>query len=303
MKIGFLTSLFSSMTFEDLVDWATEAGFEYIEAATWPPGYDKICQYYAATIDATTLNDDLAGKKKKALEDKKIKISSLAYYDNNLSPDKNKRKKIHEHLKKVIDAAQMMKTELVGTFVGRDQSKTIEENIKEAIPIFSDFVSYARDRGVKLMIENCPMIGWQMEGLVGNVFFTPSIWEDFFHSIPDAHFGMNFDPSHLLWQRIDYCKAAVDFSDKIFHFHAKDTKILKKELSRNGIYGSNWWVPVAPTGKGDIDWKKMMDTLKKINYDGVISIELEDAEYEKTFEKVKEGHIVSLHYLKSMESE
>jgi sugar phosphate isomerase/epimerase len=303
MKIGFLTSLFSSMTFEDLIDWAADAGFGYIEAAAWPPGYDKICQYYAATIDATTLNDDIAEKKRKVLENKKIKISSLAYYDNNLSPDQNKRKKIHEHLKKVINAAQMMKTELVGTFIGRNPSKTIEENIKEAVPIFSDLVTYARDRGVKLMIENCPMIGWQMEGLVGNVFFAPSIWEDFFNSIPDDYFGMNFDPSHLLWQRIDYCKAAVDFSDKIFHFHAKDTKILKKELSRNGIYGSNWWVPVAPTGKGDIDWKKMMDTLKKINYDGVISIELEDAEYEKTFEKVKEGHILSLNYLKSMYNE
>lgn len=303
MKIGFLTSLFRRMTFETLVDWAADAGFGYIEAAAWPPGYDKICQYYATTIDATSLNDDIAEKKRKVLEDKKIKISSLAYYDNNLAPDKNKRKRIHEHLKQVINAAQMMKIELVGTFIGRDPSKTIEENIKEAVPIFSDFVSYARSRGVKLMIENCPMVGWQMEGLVGNVFFTPSIWEEFFNRIPDDNFGMNFDPSHLIWQRIDYCEVAADFSDKIFHFHAKDIKILKKELFRNGIYGGNWWIPVVPTGNGDIDWKKMMNILKKINYNGVISIELEDAEYEKTFEKVKEGHILSLNYLKSMYNE
>jgi len=300
MKIGFLTSLFRSMTFDDLISWAANAGFGYIEAAAWPPGYEKICQYYAATIDATTLDDDEAEKKIRVLEDKKIKISSLAYYDNNLSPDKNERRMIHEHLQKVINAAQMMKIELVGTFIGRDPAKTIEENVKEAIPIFSDFVNYARDRGVKLMIENCPMVGWQKEGLVGNVFFSPSIWENFFNSISDDNFGMNFDPSHLIWQGIDYCKAAVDFSDKIFHFHAKDTKILKEKLSRDGIYSRNWWVPVAPTGKGDIDWKKMMDTLKKINYDGVISIEFEDAEYEKTFEKVKEGHILSLNYIQSM---
>ena len=82
----------------------------------------------------------------------------------------------------------------MGTFIGMDPSKTIEEKIKEAVPIFSDLVSYARDRSVKLMIENCPMIGWQMEGLVGNVFFTPSIWEDFFNSILDDYFSMNFDP-------------------------------------------------------------------------------------------------------------
>ena len=303
MKIGFLTSLFSSMTFEDLVQWATGASFGYIEAAAWPPGYDKICQYYAATINAATIDDNSAEKKKKVLEDKKIKISSLAYYDNNLAPDRNRRKRIHRHLKKVINAAQMMKTELVGTFIGRDPSKTIEENIEEAVPIFTDLVSYARDHGVKLMIENAPMVGWQTEGLVGNIFFSPAVWEDFFNRIPDDYFGMNFDPSHLVWQRIDYCKVAADFSDKIFHFHAKDTKILQEELCRNGIYGSNWWVPVIPAGNGDIDWRKMLDTLKKINYDGVISIELEDAEYEKTFEKVKEGHILVLNYLKSIYNE
>jgi len=300
MRIGFLTSLFSSMTFEDLVQWAADAGFGYIEAAAWPPGYNTICQYYAATIDATKLEEETAEKMRKVLEDKHIKISSLAYYDNNLAPDIKKRKAIHEHLKKVINAARIMKTELVGTFIGRDPSKTVEENIEEAVPIFSDFVSYARSCGVKLMIENCPMIGWQMQGLVGNIFFSPSLWEYFFNRIPDDNFGINFDPSHLIWQRIDYCKAASDFSDKIFHFHAKDTKILKKELFRNGIYSSNWWVPVVPAGNGDIDWKKMMNTLKKNHYDGVVSIELEDAEYEKTFEKVMEGHILSLNYLKSM---
>ena len=300
MKIGFLTSLLNSMKFEELVKWAKDTGFGYLEVAAWPPGHDKICQYYAATIDATTLNEEIAERNREVLERYNIKISSLAYYDNNLEPDRNKRKEIQSHLKKVIDAAQMMKTDLVGTFIGRDPSKTIEENIKEAIPIFSDLIAYAKDHGVKLMIENCPMVGWQTEGLIGNIFFAPFIWEEFFSAIPDENFGMNFDPSHLIWQRIDYCKVIDDFSGKIFHFHAKDTKILEDRLFYNGIFSENWWIPIAPSGKGDIDWRKIMDALKTINYGGVISIELEDAEYEKTLANVKVGHIRSLNYLKSI---
>ena len=299
MEFGFLTSLLNSMGFEGIVEWAKERGFSCIEAAAWPKGADKICIYYAATVDAGSLDEEEALKKKAVLDKHGIRISSLAYYDNNLEPDDDKRRSIHEHLKAVIKAAHLLGVELVGTFIGRDPHCDIKENIAKAIPIIKDFTDYAGDLGVTLMIENCPMVGWQREHLIGNVFYEPSIWERFFERIESKSFGMNFDPSHLTWQRIDYCEVMREFADKIRHFHAKDTQVVEDVLHRNGIYSEGWWKPVIPAGDGDINWGSVFNTIKEIGYKGPVSVEFEDERYETSQEKVKEGLVKTLHYLQS----
>ena len=300
MKTGFLTSLIKDMSFKELVEWAKNNDFEYMEIAAWPKGYEKICKYYYATIDIDTLTEESAAEYNDILEQNSINISSFAYYDNNLEPDKDKRDKIHTHLKKIIDTAGMMGEKYVGTFIGRNPNLNISENINEAVEVFKELVDYAAQRNVKLMIENCPMLGWQKEGLIGNVFFAPFLWEEIFGKIESDYFGINFDPSHLIWQEIDYCRALEDFSKKVFHFHAKDTRVIKDKLHENGIYSDNWWEPVIPDGGGNIDWKKVIKTLKNINYKGAISIELEDEDYEMNVDKVREGLIKSNKYLSSI---
>lgn len=299
MKFGFLTALLSSMKLEELARWAESEGFDCLEIAAWPVGSAKICKYWSTSIDVVKLDKSKASIIKELLATHKLEISSLAYYANNLAADPEEREAVHTHLKRVIDAASLLNVDLVGTFVGRDHTKNIAENIKIAVEIFKELVEYAKDHGVRLMIENCPMVGWQLEGLTGNVAYAPFIWEKLFNLVPQNNFGLNFDPSHLIWQQIDYCEVLDEFAEKIFHCHAKDTKIIKDKLNRDGIYSEGWCIPKIP-GLGHVDWKKFISALQKIDYSGALSIELEDLIYEENEEKVKEGLVTSLNYLQSI---
>lgn len=302
MKLGFLTALLSSMKLEELLEWAERNNFDCLEIAVWQPGSSQKCKYWGTTIDVTKLNTRVAKNIKELFSKYNLRISSLAYYDNNLDQDLKRRESVHKHMQKVIDAASLLDVDLVGTFVGRDPTKTINENIEVAGRIFSELVRFAEDRDVKLMIENCPMIGWQVEGLVGNVAYAPFIWDELFSRIPSENFGLNFDPSHLIWQQIDYCGIISKFANRIFHCHAKDTAILEEKLVKNGIYGVDWWQPRIP-GSGHIDWEKFVNSLRRIGYDGVISIELEDPVWEESEEKVKEGLVKAANYLQPIMEE
>ena len=302
MKLGFLTALLSDIKLEKMVEWAERNNFDCLEIAVWPPGNGKKSRYWGTTIDVTTLDEPMTKKVKELFASYSLEISSFAYYDNNLDHDPKRRESVHKHLRKAIKAASVLGVDLVGTFVGRDPTKSIEENLKMAGEIFSDLVRYAENLDVKLMIENCPMVGWQMEGLIGNVAYAPFTWDELFSRIPSENFGLNYDPSHLIWQQIDYCGIMSDFASRIFHCHAKDIEIIEKKLAKDGIYSVDWWVPRIP-GSGHIDWEKFVDSLRKIGYDGAISIELEDPLWEENEKKVKEGLSKAANYLRPIMGE
>jgi sugar phosphate isomerase/epimerase len=203
----------------------------------------------------------------------------------------------YNHLKKVIDTAALLQVDLVGTFVGARPDKSPTENMKEIGEVFRGIVKYAEDKGVRLMIENCPMENWQRFGLPGNFAYSPELWEALFNEVPSANFGLNFDPSHLYWLGIDYLQCIKDFGKKIFHAHAKDTEILPSGKNRFGVFGrqldpipwkSGWWRYRMP-GAGEIDWQKLVSTLQEAGYDFVLSIEHEDPVWEGSEEKVKTG--------------
>ena len=144
--------------------------------------------------------------------------------------------------------------------------------------------------GIKIAIENCPML-WDDTWPGGqNVAYSPSIWTKMFEIIPDENFGLNYDPSHLVWQFIDEIRPITDFKDRIFHVHAKDMHIDREMLYRDGILapGFNWAIPKLP-GLGDVRWPQFMAAFYAIGYDYVISIEHEDRTFEGTEELVKRG--------------
>lgn len=173
----------------------------------------------------------------------------------------------------------------------------MDENIEVAGKTFSDLAAFGEDLGVRIMFENCPMVGWQSDGMVGSIAYAPSIWDKLFSAVRSDNFGLNLDPSHLVWQQIDYNGIMEDFADKIYHCHAKDTEIIEEKLARNGIYGSDWWLPKIP-GDGQIDWIKFVDSLRGIGYDGAMSIELEDAAWEKDEASVKKGLVRAAEHLR-----
>jgi len=305
MKLGFLTVCLGNMPLKEKAKWASEAGFKTLEVACWPKENDR--DYSSCDIDVDNLTKEEAEEIKKYFKEYNLEISSLAYYDNNLDKDPKRRAFINNHVKKVIDAAVMLETPLVGTFAGRNIDKSMKENFDEFEEVFTELVAYAEERGIKLMIENCDMRGWQIPGLPGTISYTPELWEEMFKRVPSKNFGLNFDPSHLVPQFIDYLKAAEDFSDRIFHMHAKDAEIYKDRLNKYGInnrqlytgeqgeYG--YWRYRMPS-LGQVDWEKLINVVKSKGFDGVISIEHEDPLYEGSEEKVKEGLTIGLNHLK-----
>ncbi len=304
MKIGFLTVALGELEFDEIARWAHSVGFESLEVAVWPPTSDR--DYFSTTIDVENFTEGDAENIKRILEENELMISAFAYYDNNLDTDLKKRKMINDHLKKAIDAASMLGVELVGTFVGRDITKSVEENLKEFEVVFKPLIAYAERKNVKLMIENCPMVGWQKKGEIGNIFYSPQIWREVFRITPDS-FGLNLDPSHLYWLGIDYISVIKEFGNRIFHAHAKDVELNESRLYEQGIYGhwgtnengKSWWTYRLP-GFGEIDWGKLVLELRKIGYDYVLSIEHEDPVWEGSEEKAKKGLTLGLKFLRKV---
>ncbi len=294
MYLGFLTVCMPQMPLEEMVPWAAQAGFKGLEIGCWPQQSDR--DYKGSSIDVTKLTAKDAKAIRDLFDANGMTITSLAYYDNNLHPDKKARKSIHTHLNKVMDAAALLGVDSVGTFVGRDPSLDLDDCFKAAAPIFKEHLKYAKKKKIKLMIENCPMVGWQREGLPGNLMYSPENWEKMFKLCPDDHFGLNLDPSHMYWLGCDYVGCIPEFKERIFHVHAKDTEFMEENWSQVSIYGRKWWRYRMP-GLGDVDWKQFISALQENGYSGVVSIEHEDPIYEGTNEKVKKGLLLGQRFL------
>ncbi len=290
MKLGFFTPCMKDRKLEDILKFARQNGFGVLEVACWPKKSDR--DYFGNNIDVITLDQDKAKQIKEMFQKYGITISSLGYYDNNLSADLKKRKSVNDHVKKVIDAAVLLDTNLVGTFVGRNHEITEAENFDEFKKYFAELIKYAEDKNVKLMIENCPMVGWQKEFLPGTISYSLEQWDKMFEIFPTKNFGLNYDPSHLYWLGIDCIKPLNKYKDRIFHVHAKDTEILDENLKTKSILAKGWWRARMP-GLGDIDWNKFIATLQVIGYDGAISIEHEDPIWRGSEEKVNNGLIIA----------
>lgn len=309
MHIGYLTACLPTTPIEDKVKFAKEQGFQSLEVACWPRENDR--DYAASDIDVANLDEEGAAKIKQLFEENGVRISSLGYYDNNLDVDPEKRAFINGHTKKVIDAAVLLGVDRVGTFIGRNIDKSIVDNFEEFEEVFGEIVNYADERGVKIIIENCPMMGWQKPMEPGTISFTPELWHEMFKRVPNKNFGLNFDPSHLLFQKIDYLPLIEEFKDRIFHVHAKDATVDEEKFRYYGVmnrifpdpdarmFENGYWRFVMP-GLGDVDWKALVAELEKIGYDDVISIEHEDPDYEGSEELIYEGLRKGYEYLKDI---
>jgi sugar phosphate isomerase/epimerase len=302
MKLGFLTVCLGNMPLKEKARWAAQAGFQCLEIACWPKDNDR--DYSSTDIDVARLTQAEADEIKSYMKEFGLSISSLAYYDNNLDRDLTKRAAVNAHVRRCIDAAVMLGTDMVGTFVGRNSDVTLEANFDEFESVFGELVAYAESKGIRIVIENCPMEGWQTPGVPGTISFTPELWEEMFRRVPSRNFGLNFDPSHLLFQLIDYYALVPKFKDRIFHAHAKDAEVFPERLrwygtfnkQLGGSYQGGTWQFRMPS-LGQVDWKLFIGLLKQNGYDGPLSIEHEDPLYEGSEEKVKEGLTIAYQHL------
>lgn len=302
MKLGLLTAPFADIPLGEVADWASSAGFEALEIACWPKSSGAARRYAGTShIDAASTSASQAKEITAALAEENLSISGLGFYPNPLHPDAAHRKAVIDHLKKVIVLAGHMGVPVVNTFCGGDASKTIDANWQEALKLWPAIIAHARDNGVKLAFENCPMIFSYDEWPGGhNIAYSPYIWR----RILDAwggDVGMNFDPSHLVWQMIDQARFIREFGPYMLHVHAKDLMIDHDGLYERGILsaGMGWQVPRMP-GLGDVDWNVIFSGLYSAGYDGPIIIEHEDRRFEGSDENLKRGFLLARDVLRPL---
>jgi sugar phosphate isomerase/epimerase len=292
MKLGFLTACLPQRSLADICSWAAAHDFEALEVAAWPNLGDR--PFTATHLDVDGFGPAEADAARALFAQHGLECSSIAYYDNNLHPDAAERDASHAHLHRCIDAAALLGCPTVGTFVGRDPGKSVAENLKDAEQVFAPLVDHAGEAGVKLIIENCVMEGWHPDGYPGNLAYSPELWEWMF----SIGLYLNYDPSHLMWMGIDPVAAVVPYIDHIPHAQAKDIQLDAAARNRFGWPGRavqrddpwdvGWWRYRVP-GRGEVDWRRLIDALYEGGFDGVLSVEHEDPVWGGTEDKIEVG--------------
>lgn len=301
MQLGFASAILPDLSLEEVVQFAAANGFTTVEFMCWPVG--KAERRYAGVthIDVVDFTKEEAARVNQIVASAELTISGLGYYPNPLAPHEEEAQVAIDHIKQVILAAELLGVGVMNTFVGRDWTKSVDDNWPRFKKVWGPLLQFAEDHGVKIGIENCPMFFTQDEWPAGkNLAHTPAIWRRMFEEIPSDHFGLNYDPSHMIWQHMDYLKPLRTFTDKLFHVHAKDVRIDKHRLDDVGITAPplEFHVPKLP-GLGDVDWGQFFSVLSDVGYDGPVCIEVEDRAYESSLASRKASLVQSGRYLKN----
>lgn len=291
MKIGFLTNALVEQarrsgsdafsTLPQVADWAAAHGFTDLECGPMLP------------LDRAAYEQ--------VLDEGRIGISALIYCRNYLSTDPEEAAQHLAALKERIVFAGALGIDKVVTSTGIDKSvveglydrdpalrdrgnlirRIPAQSLDRVVDLFGPLVELAEKNNVRLCFENCP--------LMGNIAISPVMWKKLFERLPSDHLGLAYDPSHLVWEMIDPYTPLLEFKDKIFHVHAKDTAIDRVKLARTGILTDfSWWSYRIP-GRGELDWRQLLGQLTAEGYDGTLSLEHEDAAYEGSVEAVENG--------------
>jgi sugar phosphate isomerase/epimerase len=300
IKLGIQSAILGDLSFDEVIDFASDNGFSCVELMCWPVG--KSNRKYAGVthIDVASLDDNEIARITNKLKEKNVSISGLGYYPNALDPDKEKSDFFVDHIKKVIDASARLEVGIMNTFIGADPAKHDDDNFKTFLEIWPPIIRYAEERNVKIGIENCPMFFTKDEWPSGNnLAHSPALWRKIFGAIPSKNFGLNYDPSHLIWQMMDYVKPIFEFRERIFHVHIKDAKVLWDKINDVGILTTplQYHTPKLP-GLGDIDWGKFFSALYEVGFNGNACIEVEDKSFEGSLETRKISLIQSRNFLR-----
>lgn len=287
MQLGFVSAILPDVSFEQVLKFAAETGYDCVEIMCWPPG--KADRRYAGVthLDVTRFDKVQAARTLELAAATQVAISGLGYYPNPLSHDPQEAAIAVEHLRKVIMAAPLLGVTRVNTFIGRDWTQSVAANWPRFLQTWKPLIKLAEDQGVKIGIENCPMTFTADEWPGGkNLASTPAIWRRMFHDIPSDAFGLNYDPSHMVWQFMDYLEPMREFRDKLFHIHAKDVRVDRHKLNQVGTlaHPNEFHTPKLP-GLGDVEWGKFFSVLTDTGYNGPVCVEVEDRAYEGSLER------------------
>ncbi len=302
MQLGFVSAILGELSLDEVFAVAAEEKFACVELMCWPPG--KADRRYAGVthLDVSSFTDPQAARVQELVKKYGVGVSGLGYYPNPLDPDPQHRRTVVDHLKKVIAAAAKLSVPVVNTFIGRDHTKSVGDNWAVFKEVWPEIVRCAESHNVNIGIENCPML-FSMDEWPGgkNLAVSPAIWRRMFEELGSPRLGLNLDPSHLVWQHIDYVRCVREFGKRIFHVHAKDTRVDPDPLYDAGILGFRWHTPKIP-GLGDVNWAAFFSALTDAGYTGPVCIEVEDRAFEGSLEDRKRSLRQSRRFLKQFVS-
>ena len=301
MKLGFVSAILPDQSLDQVLRFAAGTGYDCVELMCWPVG--KAERRYAGVthVDVSEFDRAKADQVKELVADTGVAISGLGYYPNPLSPDNEESATYVEHIKKVIAASALIGVNQMNTFIGRDWTQSVDDNWPRFLKTWKPIIQFAEDQGVNIGIENCPMLFSNDEWPGGkNLATSPSIWRRMFGDIPSPNFGLNYDPSHMIWQHMDYLAPMREFADRLHHVHAKDVRIDKHRLDEVGILATplQYHTPKLP-GLGEVDWGKFCSVLSDTGYEGPVCVEVEDRAYEGSLERRQASLRQSAKYLRN----
>jgi sugar phosphate isomerase/epimerase len=300
MQLGFVSAILPDLAFEEVLTFAGSTGYDCVEVMCWPKGAADRRYAGVTHIDVNALDDFALARIQSQLASTGVVISGLGYYPNLLTPDDEESKAGASHLKQVMRAAQTLKLAVVSTFIGRDWTRSVDDNWPRFRAVWPDLIKFAEDHGIRIAIENCPMLFTRDEWPGGkNLGSSPALWRKMFDEIPSPNFGLNYDPSHLVWQQMDYVKPLRDFRSRIFRVHLKDARVDQDRLDEVGILAHplEYHSPKLP-GLGDVNWGQFLSVLGDTGYDGPICVEVEDRAYEANLDARKRALVQSHNYIR-----
>ncbi|MBN1852638.1 MAG: sugar phosphate isomerase/epimerase [Pirellulales bacterium] len=300
MQLGFVSAILPDLSLEEVLNFAATEDYDCVEVMCWPAGKAERKFAGVTHIDVEDFSQTAADDVRGLCDKYDIGISGLGYYPNPLSKDADEAAVARNHLKKVIDAAPRLGLDTVNTFIGADWTQPMATNLNQFRAVWPALIQYAEDRGVRIGIENCPMLFSLDEWPFGkNLARSPDVWRKMFDAIPSKNFGLNYDPSHMILQRMDCYAPIKEFGPRIVHTHAKDMKIELDELNDRGVLTFDWGTPKIP-GLGDIDWSRWISALTDIGYNGPVCVEVEDNAFMESLETRKQSLRISRNVLRPL---
>ncbi len=292
MQLGFVSAILPEYSLDELLRFAKVEGFACVEAMCWPVG--KAERKYAGVthVDVTDFTQAKADDVLACCDLHGVSLSGLGFYPNPLDPDPAVTEPAIAHLRKLIAAAPLLGLSTVNTFAGRDWRTTVDDNWPRFLEVWRPLVTLAEDHGVRIAIENCPMLFTADEWPGGkNLFTTPAIWRRAFTEIGSPALGLNYDPSHFVLQGMDPLSPLEPFRDRLFHLHMKDIRLDPRALDEVGRFDfPNLWHQPRIPGFGEIDCGRFFAEVRRVGYDGPVCIEVED----ETFGKSLAGRIAAI---------
>lgn len=272
MKFGFVTG-WSESNFKA----AKELGFDGVEVGV------------GGLLDPSTATDDDVKRAREMFDNLGIQALTLFYAGDFAAADQATQEQIWKSFHRVMEMAPIMGTDTVTTLGWVPRGVSIGEQLAFYKKSFGQFAKWAEDLGLKVGIENWP-------GGMGNIAFSPANWTRMWEAVPSEAVGLEFDPSHLVWQGIDYIAALYENAGRVYAFHAKDTEIDEYKLRTQGNLIPGWWRYRIP-GWGCVNWRRIFSAFNDFGYDGRVIIEHEDPVF--AGDRWAEGLRLGLRELKS----